>query len=217
MILPGGIIGGALPEIFYRETATATAGNPRTLAGMTFGDAAPRRLIVLSIGSIATGGAISAVTIGGVSATLAVSSNFSASYVDIWYANVPTGTTGNVVITQAGIWNRVVVSLYAVYGLRSFTPTATATDTDNNATVTLSLNVNANGVVVAGAWANFLASSTPAAATWNGLTENWDTAYDTTRRVTSASGLFTTVQTPATITCTGMTGNTRIGASAAFR
>lgn len=219
MIISGGIIGGALPSVVYAATGSATSGNPRNITGLNFGIEAPRRVLATVLGSISTGGAISAVTIGGVSATKAVGSGsgLRSTYVDIWYANVPTGTSGTVTVTQGGTWPFLFASVYALYNLKSSTPHATTADNDESLTLNLNLNTLANGIVLGGALASFLSPSTPAAATWTGITEDYDQPFGTTNRFTSASGISLTTQTPQTVTCSGMTGNYAFGCSASFR
>jgi len=217
MILSGGIIGGSLPSITYLGTGAATTGNPM-LINLSFGDEAPRRLLIAGFRTRA--GTATACSIGGVTATLAAStSGVSTGDVYMYYANVPTGTSGDVAVTHASSPPSITVSLWAAYGLRSFTPVDTTSyqSTTSGSTVVLDVNVQDKGVGAAFASSSFLSSTAPTAATWTGMTEDYDALDSLISRVTSASQLFSATETPRTVTASGMSGVRYAGVSASWR
>lgn len=122
----------------------------------SFGATASDRYLVACI-TAEDGGAASftasAVTIGGVSATLTQPSNpNSATQSVIAVALVPTGASGSVVVT----WSEAIASdqlctLLRVTGLSTATAfdTATAENDNNNTTIAGSLDCEAGGVVIA--------------------------------------------------------------------
>lgn len=77
-----------------------------TYVGMNIGAAASDRWVIAGIyENFNAGRSISSVTIGGVSATLMYASptlSASGARLEFWKANVPTGTSVNVVVTSAG-------------------------------------------------------------------------------------------------------------------
>jgi hypothetical protein len=91
------------------------------------------------------GGDITAVTIGGVSATELVNLTPSAPYSGIWEADVPTGTTGDIVVSASGTPHRCSVGVWALYGVGA--SDATASDSTNP--LSQSLVVSAGGVAIA--------------------------------------------------------------------
>jgi hypothetical protein len=111
----------------YTSTATVGASPVTVVTGADLGTAAADRVIILTYAHTSSGGARlpTAVTIGGVSATLVgfnrdAATNPNAS---IWYAAVPTGTTGNIVVTASSAnLNDHVIGVYRATGLYSAVP-----------------------------------------------------------------------------------------------
>lgn len=155
--------GGAVTYSF--EASSSQAVGSGSFAGIAFGAAAANRYIVVSVLRFnGGGGTITAVTIGGVSATeVATVADVSMS-AGIWIALVPTGTTGTIVLTDsASGTGDYGIMVYAMYAPHSITPNATGTSVANPPTVTLTEPVS--GVTIAcGA---VLAGATP---TWTGVT-----------------------------------------------
>jgi hypothetical protein len=126
--------------------------SPLTFSSQNFGTVDSTRQLIAAIAMQPNGGATvpSAVTIGGVSATL-VPSSHSAGNVDVsqWIASVPTGTSGNVVITfGGGGYLRVTVGLYALYGASSVVKQANVAS-GFNSSESQAFNFAQYGVVVA--------------------------------------------------------------------
>ncbi len=112
-----------------------------------------RSVIVVIYQRVANSGinTASGVTIGGVSATLLVSRNDDdRGHVDIWGANVPTGTTANIDIlwnNQGG--NGKVAASYALYGA-NLTPYSTGSNRTGSSSISANVNVINGGFVIAG-------------------------------------------------------------------
>lgn len=121
-----------------------------TFTGVAFGTATSDRIAVVGIGfdqDLDVGG----VVIGGVTATQANAADRGCA---IYYAALPSGTTGDVVVTTAlGPWNKIGICAGAFTG-------ATATPTSTDATAygfnadphAVSLTVPSNGLGLAAAW-----------------------------------------------------------------
>jgi hypothetical protein len=150
---PGAVAGPSAPD-FSHTASTADDSNlvTYTFAGQSFGVATPsRRIIVAASLSAFDSDTAIAVTIGGISATVHVSTinsgNTRNGAVAIASAAVPTGTSGSVVvdITPNGA-RSCVISVYRATDLSNGTPFDTAT-TDNAANLLLDIPVR--GFVIA--------------------------------------------------------------------
>jgi len=155
---------------------------------------------------------VSAVTIGGVSATKIIerlgggSSGASAS---IWVAEVPTGTTATVVVTAPNISLAAGVGLYA---LTNMTTAGVATSSSTSSgTATLSLNVASGDAVIATSGQRDGSSHT-----WTGLTENYDQDPRSGEWMSTAS-TKTNTGTPLVITCARSGASDAAACCATFR
>jgi hypothetical protein len=117
-----------------------------------------------------TGASYSSVTIAGVTATQVtnaqITSGDNALIGDAWYAAVPTGTSGNVVVTlsTAATSDRMQCALYALTGSQSSPSSAvTATSTTDNPSFSISVPagggsaeafMNRGGIVDSMSWTN---------------------------------------------------------------
>jgi hypothetical protein len=163
-------------------TATFTAGYKDTAGGTTitftaadFGaEATGRRIYVAVLARASVLRTVSSVTIGGVSATLMAGNASSAGPIAIYAANVPTGTSGNVVVTFSGSVTTTVISVYRV--VDQTTPLASATlqtDTAVNLSVTsTSRTVNTSAF-------GFVLVEVNLAAARSLTTTNWTIDYET--------------------------------------
>lgn len=141
----------------FTDSGTSVgAATTHTVAGRSFGAADATRIIAASIAWVDTsfgGSTLNSVTIGGVSATRAIRSAAAGNFnnAEIWYAAVPTGTTGDVVLTFSnGSVSRVSVGVYSLINLVSGTPSHTGTGTT---TASISV-VNGDFVVAVGCRTN---------------------------------------------------------------
>lgn len=138
----------------YQDDLNPVGGTPTTWSNAPIGEAdTNRRVVVLLYQRQADTGinTASAVTIGGISASLIVSRNDDGrGHIDIWSAIVPTGTTASIDVD----WNNSggdgkVVAAYSLYGTSS---TIYNTNTNKNAlglTVSTTVDVIAGGFVLA--------------------------------------------------------------------
>jgi hypothetical protein len=124
-----------------------------TFSTKAFGAARSDRTIIAVAGQAAAGAspiAFSSATIGGVAATLIkdYAPNQTNDYgTAIFGALVPTGTTGDIVVTWSAGAARCPIIWFSVFGLLSFT----ATDFYNNTTTSPSdtLTVSPGGIILA--------------------------------------------------------------------
>lgn len=195
--------GVSVLEVAFTDSdfTTSASSSPHTFTAMALGDAAADRRMILCITYRGSAGrTITGVTIGGQTATrlVAVETEPAQRNSLIYIADVPTGTTGDVVITSNTGLNEVGASIYRTIGL-STTTTPSATATDNVATANLvdvSLNTLARSVVVA-----CCAAENNVTTTWAGVTEGADFSVGT-RSHSSGSEVALTAETPRTVTAT---------------
>lgn len=141
-IVTGGVTFDLSFVTFATDTTDATT---YTFSSQSFGVADTNRVIAVSIGTRVNNGGtnqVSSVTIGGISATLAIRSaaagtGFGLS--EIWYASVPTGTTGTVVVNTATTAARCIIGIYRIITTTP-APTNTASNSVSNSASPFSLN-----------------------------------------------------------------------------
>jgi len=158
--------GGAVKRAFLAGAAVVAVAPPLTFSGLAFGAEAPDRTLVTAIAGGAVGQTVTAVTIGGTTATqVAGPANNGFSHASIWAALVPTGTSGAVTISATGPSWDFALGLYSMTGNGLLTPAAAATGTS-----AASLTVPGGSVVIAAVFSS--PGSLPAA--WSGLTDDVD-------------------------------------------
>jgi len=209
--------GGSAPDAiiaFLQATQIGTDLTTYTFSGQNFGTANTARYIIVSIsGRAAAARTISSVTIGGVSAS-AVVSNPSADGTNraaIYVAAVPTGTSGDVVITWSAGMVRCQIGLYSALNIN---PTAESMGTSTADPLTSNLAASAGSVQVAIGHTDGTAT-----ATWsgtNGLTEDFDAQLgDATGRYSGASRASAAAVT-STATCTWTSSTRPVYVAASF-
>lgn len=183
----------------FLQSATDTANaTTYTFSSQNLGTADADRYI--AVGIVARGTSpvtVSSATIGGVSATISVqTTNTTPGYniAAIIIAAVPSGTTGDIVVTFSAGVLRCGIAAYRLVGIDSITPADTGTSVANAPTT--SLDIAANGVGIGMAMTQ--ASTT---TTWTGLTEDSDFTPESVITASSASLFPGTTQTG--LTCTG--------------
>ena len=170
---------------------------------MTFSVAIPnpqpdRRVVVLTH---AFGGSpVTACSIYGVAAQLAVGQFVGTMSQSMWIAHVPNGTSGNIVCTIAGT-NTFALDVYSINKLNSQTPLDTATAPGVAQTfINTDLVVPGGGLVIASRFA-----APGGGYTWSvPFTENADYAGPGVQRIGDASAGFINAQNPLTITVTAV-------------
>lgn len=198
--------GGADATINYEDEAhLASAWTANTFSSMAFGTATADRDIIVSVsGMTTTTRAISSITAGGVSLSLVVRIQPTSSFVvEIWKGAVPTGTTGDVVVTWDGALNTqgggaIVHSAYGAASAASDTATGGAATPSNPYSTTI--DIPAGGVAVAITNINDTGGGT---VTWAGLTEDVDVTVDANTMHSGASDAFASTQTSLSVSVTG--------------
>ena len=173
-----------------------------TFASQNLGTASGDRYIIVGVTARdfgTTAKSISSVTVGGVSATQVVGVQGAGSGTTIsalWIAAVPTGTTGNVVVTFSEQFIKCDIALWAATAINS-TATDTATDTVVSGNdLSGAVDVTANGAVIAiGA-----TDADARTSTWTGVTE--DGEYATGGSFFSASWASDEFASAQTVTAT---------------
>lgn len=200
---------------YLQQASDASNLTTYTFASQSLGATAADRRIVVCVGAWRASGAlsVSSVTVGGVSAALVSTDGGSDRWrTEIWIAEVPTGTTGDVVVTLAAAGIRCSVDLFRLVDA-DFTAAADADgNVAQNPSVTLDVPAGgcAVGVVNSG-W-----STNAGTVSWAGLTEQSDAQVETFVRASAAGDNFASQQTGLAITCTTSGTVTHSGTSGAF-
>ncbi len=142
----------------FLEFEGATANESEyTFSSMDFGAAAADRQIVAFVSARSASGSetISSVTIGGVTATEIEQQTSGNNKSGLYIANVPTGTSGDVVVTYSATQLRSACALYRLTGLSSATPH----DSVSGSSETVDVDAPANGVIICGAGGTSLLTS----------------------------------------------------------
>ncbi len=169
------IAGGAVVDvtISYRTQSSSTSDlSTYTFSTLDIGTAGTRHVVV-GVVSSGTSPSISSVTVAGVSATAMIELAESNLKIGLWIASVPTGTTGDVVVTHTSSMLRCGVIVWAVYDITSTTPTATASDSAPALSQSLTINAGGVGIGLADGYQN----GSTASWTWTGLTEDIDVDF----------------------------------------
>lgn len=158
--------------------------SPVTDTGTSIGTATADRLIFVALSGLkTTNSAITSVTVGGVSATAAAqvrraNGGGSVDFCEIWWAAVPTGTTGTVVITEAGeVFNFVSAEIYKVTGANTTIPVNNS-DTGSVASGNVTTDVTIGDGQVSLACAMVGVSTASAATTFTNITEDAEYSID---------------------------------------
>lgn len=196
----------AATRTFLQTSGNAANQTTYNFTTINFGTAAGGRFLVIAItGRDEAGGgnSIVSVTIGGVTATIAVQQATNGNVSGIAIAAVPTGTSGNVDIVFSSNMGNCDFGLWSTAGVSSATATDFGSSTANPGT--FDLDIAAGGIAFG------LSSEDVESAnmnTWSNLTEDWDSQQSSSNNFSGASAEFATTQTNLTITCT-RTSNSR--------
>jgi len=184
---------------FLQATTNTEDLTTYTFSSQNLGDADAGRYILVAISARKAGSdpaTINSVTIGGVSATIISQidgTDQNSNVVGYAIAKVPTGTTGNIVVTFAAGMVRCVISAYRITDLSSTTPYDSATSTATDPTG--SIDVPAGGFAVANAISNFQGS-----VSFSGLTEDASGTLESYVTYGFASDTFVSAQSGLSIT-----------------
>lgn len=200
------------PSVALVSSASSSANlSSYTFAGMALGDADPTRVILVAVVGLDVGSIVpTGCTVAGVTATLVASgvSITATGSAQIYAVALPSGTTGDVVVTCSGAIGRVAVIVWRALNMTSLTPYDTATSDADPAV----LDCNTTGACIAVA-CGFWNNTTPAA--WTGLTEDVDDTVEGSQ-YTGASATINTAATPRSISVNCGTTSYAVGAAAVF-
>lgn len=212
-----GIIHPAIKQILrYKRPAGATATLPLltfknvqsdtsdassySFTGLDFGTADSTRLIVVGV-TAALVGNITAVDIGGVSAT-AVSGSFTSN---LWYASVPSGATGDIVVTCGGSASNCTISWYVCYTSTPTPASEGANDISSGSGTSTPITIPTGGFAISCAWS---VDTTDRVATWTYLTKNSDAFAEASTFNNHSAASSTTAGSPSiNITWTASASN----------
>lgn len=216
---PGGYVVGTPPAVvavaapaapnvaevsFLGSVINIGSATAYTFTAVTTGAAASDRKIVVSAFSTNAAHAVSTITVAGVSATLVIAqTNALGDQIELWQADVPTGTSGDIVVTWAGAEVGMGIGVWRVVNAAS-----AAYDTGGSAGVnpgTDTLDIPANGVGIGAA--GVAAAGVPTWI-WVGFTEDFDKGgveSDPSGSHSGSSDAFAAAQTGLTISATPST------------
>lgn len=202
---------------FVTSAQSTSDATTYTFSSQSFGaEAADRHILNTIAAGAASARTVSSSTIGGVAASELVDFEaHSGSNAAMIIAAVPTGATGDVVVTFTGGMVRCAVGTYRVTGLNSTTPTGSGTDSTD--ALSASLNISAGGFAVGVVFSK----SSPTGVTWTNLAEDVETlaaSWETNGNWSSAHENFAAAQTGLALTgdWTG-TPNNEVGAFVSMR
>lgn len=163
-------------EFSYLQSSLDTVDRSTyTFSSIDLGVPSSGRLIIVAIGANCGGTSqtITGVTIGGISATIDIqrvnSGNSQNGNATIASAIVPTGTSGDIVVTLTGAIMDCAISAYRAARLNSTSVYDTAPDSDIDSQYNMTVDVPSNGIVVATS-----CKITGGDSTWTGVDENYD-------------------------------------------
>jgi hypothetical protein len=183
----------SLPPTFSLTWLTnaeeSSAGTVITYSGLSFGAADPNRVVIVGIGArISTASNfVSSVTIGGIGATAVASTYATAGAANsqsvLYQAAVPSGTSGNVVVTYSVATVRTAITLYR---LITGTPAATSGGSNFGSGVTIlgvALTIPTGGKAAAFSYE----AATANAITWTNATLDFSAVNGGTSQYSSAT------------------------------
>ena len=198
---------GAVTKVltYLGSNSSITTATTYTVTAAALGTAAADRSIIVAIAGANSSRTISSVTVGGVSATINVQYTEAGdnNVVGIATALVPTGTTGDIVVTYSGSQASNQIGWWSATGLTSNAAIATGSSNlpgvSQNGTITLTSVAGGFFIGVAGS------SGGPATFTWTNATERFDT--NASRAASGADALTTTTSIAVTAACTSTNTN----------
>lgn len=193
--------------VYAGSTPSTADATTYTFTNHAIGTAAADRLVVgvFNSNDSSTGGSpmvLSSATIGGSAASVIVAGpGTDRTGSAIFALPVAAGTTSTITVTLTQSAGRAALSVYAIYGLQSYTPFDFDGLEGSGATGTLTPDVPENGVLIAG-----FASTSGGTTTWVGATEDYDAATES-RNFGAASAAGLSAQTARTVSATTTSGN----------
>lgn len=184
--------------VFLGTTGSTTNNTDYTFPSVNLGIADTSRKIIVGVRARqVAGGTIGSdtMTIAGVSATQIQTVYAGGDFSAIWIADVPTGTSGDIVVNLSAEADDCDIAVYSALHIGS---TATDSGTSTANPLTYDLDIGAKGVAVAMG----RSQAGGATATWAGLIETYDGLESHGNDWSGAFGNFYTEQTNLTVSCT---------------
>ncbi|MCR9215293.1 MAG: hypothetical protein NXI13_16370 [Proteobacteria bacterium] len=179
-----------------------------SFTGKTLGAADSTRYIGVAVVKRDSTEVVIGVTVAGVTATEIVDTG-GTSAVSIWWAAVPTGTTGTIEVTFDASTTRCGIGWCRSLNVAA---TATATATGGvSSTLNLDLNTTAGGFVFAAC----TATSGPTVS-WAGVTEGYEETIEGDLIQSGAAQETASASTPLTVTATLTGSANQAGCAASF-
>ena len=202
-----------VPTISYNGSVTGSTGSTTvTFSSVSFGAVTSDRVVAVFLTLTTSTSLVLSVTIGGVSATRAVRASDTSQIRigDIWYASVPTGASGTVVMTISNNPSSIpYCASYSMYGLTSSTPTTTARSNLDSISVAPSRSVtftpSANGIYIAGYNAGGVTAGST--TTWTNASKNLDVIDSSNLNTSANASNVSAVSTTVTATTTDTSVN----------
>lgn len=209
-------------------SASQNLPSPLTFTGVGFGSIVARPNVrsifcILRIANAATGGALSSATIGGVSANIVYQNNVTysggwATRYAVFYADIPSGTSGDIVINSNftgtptfGVFLDIAVYRLINYDCTTYTERKVGAGTPPNNFASATIDVAANGAVLGDGYLRYVGGGSFTLAFSNLSTVN--TTGPTSPNVsTYAMQEFTSLQTVSTSLSTNGSASTNINA-----
>jgi len=195
------ISNGTLRYLDSRENLAGASSY--TVTDANFSIPSQNRIIIIGVSTL-NGNNPTAITLGGVSATKAVETATTGVVSSLWYASVPTGNTGTIVITKPS--DSTAFAWYAGY-TSDPSPNDTGQDTGNG-DASIVIDSYAGGFMV---WCQAdRANAATHTATWSGsgvVTTDQELTVSGTRSGSVGSVKPTTNVTNGTFTLTGGAGS----------
>jgi len=184
---------------FLALSENVTDASTFTFSNAALGAATSDRKIVVALTCARGTGSpvdVTGVTIGGVTATEAIGFNTSeGSFGNIFFANVPTGTTGDIVITNDGNSSGMSCGAYRVVDAAVSAQDTGSSEADP---MTDTIAVTKGGVGVACAMSQGSGMGTFA---WTGIDdEHYDKQFEGTTYISGASEAFASTDSSLTVT-----------------
>jgi hypothetical protein len=197
-----------VPKSFFLQTVAFVSGITQfTFTGVNFGPPAPNRIIVVGLCNTSFNG-FTSVTIGGIAANFLGNST-------LWYAVVPSGSSGDVVANTGSFSGSCAIAgMYSIVGVRSTVPTATDSDIKGtNVAFNRNINVQRNGILIAYA----LAEGAVVTETFSAMTKDTDQGFGTTLAGAMASLATPTALSPLNLIVTPSGSVGRLFSAGAWR
>lgn len=211
VLMPPSAAGPTMAKSYLTSVNSTASQTTYTFTGVTLGAADATRSIILIGTSRGTLGNTSVtVTVAGISATVDVFAGFEGTNNCAWIAKaeVPTGTSGTIVVTNSAAQLRTNVAVYRAVGSHLRKVDSTWAQDFGTAPTGLTVGPGGSALVFAGIYAAWNGAS----FTWSGdVVEDFDFSFDTYARVGGASGL-----NAADVTVTAATNDINKAVSVAY-